>query len=233
MKIYAVSGLHLPGEKAKKPADNYAVCLKGYAKELVKNWEAAVEEGDAVLISDDTSLAMHYEDAQGYLDFIGKLKGAKIIICGDKDYWRKIMSKAGFSLPESVFALQNDSIRFEGAVICGTRGCTVKERQFETSEESLNLYRREIGNLVAALKSAAAKRREGDVLIAMIHYSPVDSVITDNIFASQFAKYNVTKAVYGHLREPHIQAPFHYVKKNIEYYQAGCGNADNILIRVM
>jgi len=80
MKIYAISDLHLSGEEVKKPMEIFGSYVKGYIDEVKSNWNSTVEDNDVVLISGDISWAMYLKDAQQDLDFIGKLKGIKIIV---------------------------------------------------------------------------------------------------------------------------------------------------------
>jgi len=134
MNIYAIGDLHLSGENVTKPMDIFGSYSSGYVEELTKNWDATVGEGDVILIAGDISWAMYLKDARQDLDFIGKLKGIKILIRGNHDYWWQGISKVRAALPEGISVLQNDSIRFGGAVICGTRGWTVPEPSVETSD---------------------------------------------------------------------------------------------------
>jgi predicted phosphohydrolase len=233
MKIYAISDLHLSGENVTKPMDIFRSYSTGYIEEVTKNWNASVGEGDVVLISGDISWAMYLKDAQGDLDFIGKQKGIKIMIRGNHDYWWKSISSVRAALYDGVFALQNDSIRLDGVVICGTRGWTVPEPSDEPSTEDIKLYNREIGRLRMSLKSAAAKRQDGDVLIVMMHYPPVNSTLEDSSFTALFSEYTVNKVVYGHLHGQHIQTPIYYKKDGIEYYLTSCDKVNNTLVRIL
>jgi len=176
---------------------------------------------------------MYLKEARSDLDRIGKLKGTKILIRGNHDYWWQSITKVRAALPEGVFALQNDSICFDGVVICGTRGWTVPDPSAETSEEDIKLYNREIERLGLSLKSAAAKRRDGDILIAMMHYPPFDSTLADSGFTALFNEYKANKVVYGHLHGQHIQTPLYYVKQDIEYYLTSCDKVNNTLVRIL
>jgi len=233
MKIYAISDLHLSGENVTKPMDIFGSFSTGYIEEVTKNWDATVEEGDIILISGDISWAMYLKDAQSDLEFIGKQKGNKVLIRGNHDYWWKSISSVRASLYDGVFALQNDSIRFDGVVICGTRGWTVPEPSIDPSAEDIKLYNREIERLRLSLKSAAAKRQDGDVLIVMMHYPPVNSALEDSGFTALFGEYTVNKVVYGHLHGQHIQTPLYYKKDDIEYYLTSCDKVNNTLVRII
>jgi len=234
MKIYALSDLHLSGENVTKPMDIFNSYVKGYIDEVKSNWNSTVEDDDVVLISGDISWAMYLKDAKQDLDFIGKLKGIKILIRGNHDYWWKSISGVRAVLSEGTYALQNDSIRFNGAVICGSRGWTLPESSDEPSAEDVKLYNREVERLSISLKSAATIRQEGDILIVMTHFPPHDYLLSkDNNFTALFEMNNVNKVVYGHLHGQHIQTPLYYVKNDIEYYLTSCDKVNNKLVRVL
>jgi len=233
MKIYAISDLHLSGEQITKPMDIFGSYVTEYVKELTKNWDAVMEEGDVVLIAGDISWAMYLKDAQDDLDFIGKLRGIKILLRGNHDYWWKSITGVRAALHEGTIALQNDSIRFDGVVICGTRGWTVPEPSIEPSAEDIKLYNRELERLNISLNSAVKKRQEGDIVIAMIHYPPYNSTLEDSGFTALFKEYKVDKVVYGHLHGQHIQTPLFYEKDDIKYYLTSCDKVNNTLVRIL
>jgi len=234
MKIYAISDLHLSGENVKKPMEVFGSYTAGYIEEVKNNWESIVEENDVILISGDISWATYLKDAQTDLDFIGKLKGIKIIVKGNHDYWWKSISSVREMLHEGTYAIQNDSIRFEGVVICGSRGWTVPEPSVESTEEDIKLYNRETERLTISLKSAVEKRKNGDILIAMMHFPPCNILLedTDSNFTKLFSEYKVNKVVYGHLHGQHIKTPLFYVKDDIEYYLTSCDKVNNKLVRI-
>ncbi|MDR0314283.1 MAG: metallophosphoesterase [Treponema sp.] len=173
MTIYAISDLHLSGENVTKPMDIFGEGWEGYIEKIQKDWDASVGEDDIVLIGGDISWAMYLEDAQPDLDFIGRFKGAKILVRGNHDYWWKSISGVRAALSVGTYALQNDSIRLDRVVICGTRGWTVPEptgiaeeissqedNSYKNSAENLKIYNREVERLRLSLKDAAAKRKD-------------------------------------------------------------------------
>jgi len=233
MKIYAISDLHLSGEDVKKPMDIFGSYKKDYIEEVKENWDTTVEDDDIVLISGDISWAMKLKEAQADLDFIGKLKGKKVIIRGNHDYWWSGIKAVRAALSEGTYALQNDCIRLDGAVICGSRGWAVPEPLEETSSRDSKLYLRENIRLQISLNTAKANRQDGDILIVMIHYPPFNSKLEDSVFTSLFSEYNVNKVVFGHLHGQQIQIPLYCVKNNIEYYLSSCDRVNNKLVRVL
>jgi uncharacterized protein len=233
MKIYAISDFHLSGEKVKKPMDIFGSYVKGYIEEIKENWEATVEDNDIILICGDISWAVHLKDVQFDLDFIGKLKGKKIIVRGNNDYWWKSISAVRATLHEGSYALQNDCIRVDGVVICGSLGWTIPEPFERTSSKNNKHYFRDFIRLKVSLNQTIDMRQDGDVLIVMIHYPPFNSKLEDTELTDLFSEYKVDKVVYGHLHGQNIQIPLYYVKNDIEYYLTSCDRVNNKLVRIL
>jgi len=231
MKVYAISDLHLSGENTTKPMEVFDSQWAGHAEKIRENWEAVVEDGDSVLISGDISWAMYLEEAQSDLDFIGRLRGNKIMVRGNHDYWWGGISKVRAALREGTHALQNDSIRLGRAVICGTRGWTLPEAH-GTAAEDIKIYNREVARLKLSLESASAKRKEGDIFICMTHFPPFNSKFEDSGFTALFSEYKVDKAVYGHLHGFHDHASLYHEKDGIEYYLTSCNLVNNELVLI-
>jgi len=229
MKVYAISGLHLPGKPMNKIYGN----VTGNLEELKEKWNETVNEDDIVLINVNICSTKYLKDAKPALDYLGELKGKKIILRSNQDYWWQNSSNINDILTKNIIALQNESIRIDGVVICGSRGLTLPEPSAETTEEIIELYRREIRRLVMSLKSAKEKRKDGDVLIAMTLYAPTETIITDNILKSLFKKYNVTKVVYGKLLGQNIQSPFYLRLNDIEYFYTGCAGDIKTVVRIL
>jgi len=152
---------------------------------------------------------------------------------GNHDYWWKSISGVRAVLKEGTYAIQNDSLRFEGFVICGSRGWTLPESSAEPSVEDIKIYNREVERMRLSLKSTIEKRQEGDLLIVMMHFPPRDYVLSkDSNFTALFNEFKVNKVVYGHLHGQHIQTPLYYVKDDIEYYLTSCDKVNNKLVRI-
>jgi uncharacterized protein len=227
MKIYAISDLYLSGEKVKKPMNIFEGYVKEYIEEVKKYWNTIVEDEDIVLIS-GVSCAYYLKDAQPDLDFIGKLKGKKVMLKGKYDYWWKEIKPVRNAIHESTRALQNDCIREDGVVICGSSGYLIEN--FNSKRNKLNL--REKLRFIASLEKAMSNRKDGDVLIIMMHYPPFNSKLEDSGLTDLFNECKVNKVVYGYLHGQNIQTPLYYVKNNIEYYLTSCDRVNNNLIRI-
>ena len=65
-----------------------------------------------VLIPGDISWAMQLDQALDDLRAIAALPGRKLLLRGNHDYWWSSLSKLRAALPEGMFALQNDALRW-------------------------------------------------------------------------------------------------------------------------
>jgi|GEM_PF-18095 len=230
VKIFAISDLHLSGENVSKPMDIFESFTAGYINEVKENWNMTVQEDDVVLISGDISWAAHLDDAKHDLDLLGQLKGIKIIIRGNHDYWWQSISKVRSFLSNDTYALQNDSIKIGNTIICGTRGWTIPDS--ETREEDVKIYKREVERLKLSLEDANKKKNKEDTLICMTHFPPFNNRIDNNDFTSLLKDYKVNKVVYGHLHGAKIETPLYFEKDGIEYYLTSCDLINNKLIKI-
>ena len=199
MKVFAISDLHLSFE-TDKPMDVFGEKWENYEAKIKENATAKVADDDILLIAGDLSWAMQINEAGSDFDYIGSLPGKKVVVRGNHDYWWKAISTVREELePRGVFALQNDSVKFENIVIAGTRGWIVPEPNKGLGEQDKKIYDRELIRLEMALENASKKRQEGDKLIVVIHFPPFNSAIEESDFTRLIEKYNVDICVYGHL----------------------------------
>ena len=160
------------------------------------------------------------------------LKGKKVFIRGNHDYWWKSVSKIRSSLPEDFYVIQNDAIKLGNVVICGSRGWTVEGSNDFTAEDK-KLYLREVERLRLALRSADKLRAEGDKLIAMIHFPPFNVKREDSLFTKLFEEHNVDKVVYGHLHGKECKVDLRLTKNNIDYFLTSCDQVRNTLVEIL
>lgn len=231
MKVFAISDLHLSVNNP-KPMDIFGEVWEGYLEKIFADWKAKVSEEDIVLLAGDFSWAMKLEDTKKDFELLEKLPGKKVIIRGNHDYWWKSISAVRSFLPEGFYAIQNDAIKFDNVVICGTRGWTIAERNQSLSEEDEKIFKREVIRLDLTLASASKMKEEDDVLICMLHYPPFNFFHDDCEITELIKKYGVDKVVYGHLHS--LKAPsLLVVKENIPYYLTSCDEIDNTLVRIL
>ena len=230
MKIYSISDLHL-SLTCDKPMDIFGPVWDGYWEKIAEDWQKKVARDDLVLIAGDISWAMKLEDAVCDIKEIDKLPGKKIFIRGNHDYWWKSLTAIRNQFPKDCFVIQNDSLKIENFVFCGTRGWTVPEND-KSSEEDKKMLNREQQRLELSLKSARDKIQEGDTLICMIHYPPFNSKLEDSIFTNLMEKYGVQKCIYGHIHGENSRCVKYLQKNGIEYYLTSCDKVDNQLVLI-
>jgi predicted phosphohydrolase len=163
-----------------------------------------VKEDDLVLICGDISWGMKLNEAKADLDLIATLPGKKVMIRGNHEYWWQGIGKVRAILPEGMFAIQNDAIRFENLVICGTRGWTSPDTEF--SEEDAKLYAREIERLKISLDKMQKLRQEDDQVICMLHFPPFNVRRERNAMLELIESYDVDFVCYGHLHGKDVRA---------------------------
>lgn len=221
MKIFAISDLHL-SFSADKPMDIFGEVWVDHFATIEKNWNAVVGEDDLVLVAGDISWAMNLENARADLAVFSRLRGRKILIRGNHDYWWSSYSKVKAALPEGVTALQNNAVKIGNAIIAGTRGWTVPEKPSEQTDEDRKIFNRELLRLELSLTEANKLKEEGDSLIVMLHYPPFDNKQEESEFTRLIEKYGATSVVYGHL---HGKQPYYkrtVIKNGISYHLTSC-----------
>ncbi len=231
MKVYAISDLHLSlcGDK---PMDIFGTKWDDYLNKIQLDWNEKVSDDDVVLISGDISWAMELENALIDISYLDKLKGKKVIIRGNHDYWWKSITQIRAKLPENIFALQNDAIKIENVIFCGARGWAV-EGSPDFVEHDRKIYLREVERFKLALKNAQKLREDGDKIVCLIHFPPFNVRREGSLFTKIFEEYKVDKVVYGHLHGKDVRAYLKTSINGVEYVLASCDILDNKLVEVL
>ncbi len=231
MKIYAISDLHLSINNP-KPMDIFGDVWENYVEKIFDNWRKTVGQEDVVLLAGDFSWAMKLEDAVADFEMMKDLPGKKVIIRGNHDYWWKSISAVRKILPENFYAVQNDCVKFENVIICGTRGWTVPENEENQTQEDKKIYNREVLRLEMTLQSAKNLKNENDRIICMMHYPPTNFKKDDSDFTNLMASYGVDAVVFGHLHGGK-KSELRFVKNNIPYYLTSCDKVYNELVEII
>ena len=230
MKFFAISDLHM-STTTPKPMDIFGAKWVDYLDKIKDDWNAKVSDDDVVLIGGDVSWAMDLPDAITDINTLVSLKGKKVFVRGNHDYWWKSISKVRASLPEGFYALQNDSVKFGKTIICGSRAWCV-EGSPDFKESDRKIYLREVERLRLALKDAEKIKQDGDEIWCLIHYPPFNVRRENSLFTDLFESYGVKKVIYGHLHGKDSRADLKVLKNGIEYYLTSCDLVDNKLIFV-
>lgn len=179
---------------------------------IYTNWQKIVHDDDLVLIAGDISWAMALEDAVHDLNFIGELPGRKIMIRGNHDYWWHSVKKIRELLPPSIEIIQNDAVLFDDFAVCGTRLWTLPSSPDFKAEDEV-IYRRELIRLEMTLKAA-----KGLPVINMTHFMPINEKGGKTEVIELFHRYDVKKAIYGHLHDKSHAIAVEGEKHGVEFH---------------
>ena len=230
MKIFAISDLHLSVNNS-KPMDIFGPVWDGYLDKIFSQWKNLVSSDDLVLMAGDLSWAMKLVEVVPDIDLLKNLPGKKIIIRGNHDYWWKSISSLRALLPTDFYAIQNDALKFDNVIVCGTRGWKGVEKYPTLLDEDKKIFDREVLRLGMTLENASKLRQEGDKLVCMIHYPPVDIFRNDSPFSELIKKYKVDAVIYGHLHGQKGLTTY-FEKDGIPYYLTSCDIVENNLTEI-
>ncbi len=230
MKVYAVSDLHLSGLKD-KPMDIFGPGWEGHFEKIKADWESKVEEDDIVLIGGDTSWGMYLREGMYDVASLAPLKGRKVFIRGNHDYWWNGIGRVRAAAPDGSFCfLQNDCVKIGRYVIAGSRGWTCPGSA-DFTEHDMSLYLREGERFKLCFQEARKVRGEDDLLIALIHFPPFNVRLEDTLFTRLFEENKVDKVVFGHLHGAGY-FPLKSEKNGIEYFLTSCDKTHFTLTRI-
>lgn len=230
MKIFSISDLHLDIFNT-KPMDIFGPVWQNYLDKIITDWNEKVSEDDVVILAGDYSWAMKLEDVEKDFEFLGKLKGKKIIIRGNHDYWWSSLSKVRAVLPEGVYALQNDAIKIGDYVFCGNRGWLIPEGK-QNTEENQKIYAREVIRAELSLKAAKALQTNGEKIVFITHYPPFNNKVEPSEYTRLIEENGVSIVVFGHLHG-YVNPSMLYNEINgVKYYLTSCDAVKNKLVEI-
>lgn len=213
MALFSISDLHL-SFGTDKPMDIFGERWKNYEDKLQKYWNDVVSDEDTVIVNGDNSWATYLEDTYEDFNFINRLKGRKIILKGNHDYWWTTLNKHNKWCVENGFDtlnfLHNNCYLYKNVGICGTRGWQLTAKD----ADDLKVYNRELERLENSLKLASAENPE--FIVAALHYPP------DGEFEKVMESYNVRYCLFGHLHSAGFADYTDYEKNGIEYRLVSC-----------
>ncbi len=100
MKIWAISDLHLPGER-NKIMNQFGAIWANHSDKIINNWRNIIAEDDIVIVAGDVTWASKYERVLIDLNLISNLPGQqKIMVQGNHDHWWKQHKQILTSLPK-------------------------------------------------------------------------------------------------------------------------------------
>ena len=231
MKVFAISDLHLSINNP-KPMDIFGPVWDGYLEKIIDDWNKKVSDDDIVLIPGDISWAMHLKEAMADLDIICRLKGNKVIIKGNHDYWWSAIGNVRGCLTNNTFAIQNDAIKIGKFVIGGSRGWLLPDCTEYKAENDEKIYKRELIRMALSLRSMNAIKENGDILIFMTHFPPYNCKGENSEVTNLFEEYGVNSVVFGHLHSYDRNQNSMICKNDINYYLTSCDLVDNKLVEI-
>ncbi len=231
MKVFAISDLHL-SINSNKPMDIFGPVWDDNFNKIRLDWEQKVSNEDIVLLAGDLSWAMKLEDALEDIKLLDELNGKKIILKGNHDYWWQGITQLRSCLPKDFYAIQNDALKIENIVFCGTRGWNIPEGKYDT-EENRKIYKREVERLKLSLQNMQKLREENDKVICLMHYPPFNAKLEDTDFTKLLEEFNVDYVVFGHIHGNKYGYKTISSKNGITYFLTSCDLINNNLIKIL
>lgn len=231
MNVFSISDLHLSSDN-EKPMNVFGAGWENHMAKIKSDWIKKVTAEDIVLICGDISWGISLDDGLKDLQSLKELPGKKIFIRGNHDYWWNGITKLRRSAPDGSFIfLQNDCIKIDNLIICGSRGWTCPGSSDYTPDDE-KLYLREAERFKLCFKEVDKVRVDGDRLIVMIHYPPFSQKSPQTLFTELFSEHFAEKVVFGHVHGD-TYFPYRTVKDGIEYILTSCDKVGFTLQKII
>src|SRR5262245_12205270 len=224
MKVFAIGDLHLAGGTG-KTMDRFGEHWRNHDQKIFAAWEQSVGEDDLVLVVGDTTWAMRLDAALPDLNRIGQMKGTKLLIKGNHDYWWQSKAKMSREIHPSIKILQASSIILNRVAIAGTRGWNCPNDP-HFLEEDAAVYRREAGRLRSALSSLRGREAEYDRLLVALHYPPLSADHQPSELTDLIDESGANICVYGHLHGDDIKTALTGLRGKTRYYLVSADAVD-------
>lgn len=216
MRIFAIGDLHLEGGTG-KTMERFGENWRDHDRKIFESWEQIGREDDLLLVVGDTSWAMRFEEALPDLSRIARMRGRKILLKGNHDYWWQSPAKMSKTIDHSIRFLQAGSIIENRVAIVGTRGWICpNDRYFKESDQKI--YEREVGRLRTALATLKGREDEYDALIVAMHYPPLNDRYEPSGFTELIDASNADVCVYGHIHGESIKGALTGARGRTVYY---------------
>lgn len=231
MRIFAISDLHLDTTNS-KPMDVFGPVWQNQQQEIIDSAKRLnITDEDLILIPGDLSWAMRTDEAKRDLEFLTKFPGKKLVIKGNHDYWWSSLSKVKQILPENVFAIQNNAIKFENIIICGTRGWDIDEGRGLSKQDEV-IFQREAVRLKLSITEAKKLQTNNEEIICMMHYPPFNFKKESTKFTSLIEEADIKIVVYGHIHNNFKGRDAITIKNGVYYYLTSCDFLNNNIIPI-
>jgi len=231
MRIFAIGDTHLSRARP-KPMDIFGPQWKHHDERIRDNWNAEACDDDLLLIAGDVSWATRPEEVLPDLDFLAELRGRKLLLKGNHDYWWTSLARLRRLAPENIDFLQNDACLAGGVAIAGARGWTLPSdlpsprlgRRAGDEGPSgdgpgeiadRRLFERELQRLQLSLD--AAGRLDRQCLVVMTHFPPLRSLKEPTPVTEIIEQAGAVVCVYGHLHGDDILTAPQGMRAGVEY----------------
>jgi len=215
LALFVIADLHL-SLSVSKPMDIFKG-WENYERRIEKNWNELVTDEDTVIIAGDISWTMKLEDLCKDFLFINNLKGQKIILKGNHDYWWSTRKKMEDFLKENCFdtikILHNNSYEVDNINICGSRGW------FYDEKGDSKVLLREVGRIKASLDSVKNKENE---TVLFLHYPPIYNTYECKEITELITSSEIKRCYYGHIHGEGAKWAVNGTKNGTEYHLAAC-----------
>ena len=195
MSLWVIGDLHLCYSDPSKTMTVFSG-WENYQERIEHNWNETVKDDDTVVLAGDISWGMNIKQALPDFQHINNLKGKKIILKGNHDYWWSTMNKMeNFLAAENlstISILHNNFYKYENYGICGTRGWV--SINGESQDEKILM--REVQRLETSISLAEA---EGLEPIVFMHYPPIFAGSFNYDILQVLYRHNVKSCYYGHI----------------------------------
>ncbi len=215
MRVFAIGDLHLAGGTG-KTMDRFGENWRNHDVKVFEAWDRTVDDDDVVLIVGDTSWAMRLEEAMPDLERVGRMKGRKLLLKGNHDYWWETRAKLKRVLDPSIEIVNASSTIIGRIAIAGTRGWVCPNDSFFEADDA-KVYEREVGRLKTALESLRGRDAEYDALIVAMHYPPTNDKHEPSGFTELIDEYAAGVCVYGHIHGEHISTALTGLRRQTIY----------------
>ncbi len=195
MSLWVIGDLHLCYSDPSKTMTVFSG-WENYQERIEHNWNETVKDDDTVVLAGDISWGMNIKQALPDFQHINNLRGKKIILKGNHDYWWSTMNKMeNFLTAENlstISILHNNFYKYENYGICGTRGWV--SINGESQDEKILM--REVQRLETSISLAEA---EGLEPIVFMHYPPIFAGSFNYDILQVLYRHNVKSCYYGHI----------------------------------
>lgn len=222
ISVFALSDVHLSLSTPNKAMDVFGAHWDRHTERIYQAWQDTVGEDDLVLIPGDISWAMYLCDAMSDLNFLNGLKGKKVIMRGNHDYWWSGYSKVVSALGSSMMAIQNNTVTIGDYCIGGSRYWLAPQCSGYSEKTDKKIFERELIRLQLSL----GKMSQSTLNIAMLHYPPFSEKGMPTAAVDIIESHNIAQVVYGHLHGKAQQNAFEGERNGIAYSLVACDRLD-------